>query len=437
LLLAVVVMFLGFAGAGRLLNDQNAVTTSSTLPVAYSPEDRRQSVVVLPFENSSGDSAQDNLAASLTRDLTDQIATDSTVPLVPAPAAAAYRGKPLDLRALRRNHDVHFAIAGSARRESGHVIVVVNMFDTADDRSVWSGSFNRDDRPGSLADIANAVAAGFDQGSMDAEVTHAMQEHASNLDKRDLMFAANTTAVVAPSKEHYLIRLAFVNRALALDTNYVWALRMKGRLLADFVRGGYSTNRDADLASALASVDKALQLAPNDWTSLREKARVLRAKGDWDGAAALLRSLIERKPLAAYRYFDLATILIVQGHAQEALTNMLTAKRLLVAGDDVASVDSYLSVVLLANDRFDEAAAQARLAAGETTPENVRFGEYPWLVLIAAEHALGHVAEAKADLKRFLAMPRSLATLAAVQMDSLSAVPQLLDGLRETGMPEQ
>jgi len=35
--------------------------------------DRRKSVIVLPFENSSGDVAQSDLAAALTRDLTDRI----------------------------------------------------------------------------------------------------------------------------------------------------------------------------------------------------------------------------------------------------------------------------------------------------------------------------------------------------------------------------
>src|SRR5215469_14221718 len=36
--------------------------------------DRRQSVIVLPFENSSGDPTQDDLAATLTRNLTNRVA---------------------------------------------------------------------------------------------------------------------------------------------------------------------------------------------------------------------------------------------------------------------------------------------------------------------------------------------------------------------------
>ena len=47
------------------------VAPAAPRPVAYSPQDRRQSVIVLPFENSSGDPAQDGLAAGITRDVTD------------------------------------------------------------------------------------------------------------------------------------------------------------------------------------------------------------------------------------------------------------------------------------------------------------------------------------------------------------------------------
>ena len=73
---------------GRTAPPVAAVVAPSPLrPVAYSPQDRRLSVIVLPFENSSGDPAQDGIATSLTRDVMDLIAEDHTVPLVPAARA--------------------------------------------------------------------------------------------------------------------------------------------------------------------------------------------------------------------------------------------------------------------------------------------------------------------------------------------------------------
>ena len=71
--------------------------------------DRRQSVIVLPFESNSGDPAHDDLAAALTRDLTDRIALGN-FPVVPAVTASGYRGTSVDLQVIGRRHDVHFAL---------------------------------------------------------------------------------------------------------------------------------------------------------------------------------------------------------------------------------------------------------------------------------------------------------------------------------------
>ena len=66
---AVVLLAILAAGLGWMLHEQ-----APPRPAAYSPQDRRQSVIVLPFENSSGDAAQDSVAAGVSRDVTDKIA---------------------------------------------------------------------------------------------------------------------------------------------------------------------------------------------------------------------------------------------------------------------------------------------------------------------------------------------------------------------------
>ena len=91
---------------------------------------------------------------------------------------------------------------------------------------------------------------------------------------------------------------------------------------------------------------------------------------------------------------------------------------------------------LLANDRFPEAIAQARLAIGEFPPESGRIAEAPWLVLIAAESANGQDAEARADLQSFSPLREAASTMAEIQKFDYLAAPKLLDGLRRAGMPE-
>jgi tetratricopeptide (TPR) repeat protein len=307
---------------------------------------------------------------------------------------------------------------------------------TDDERTVWSQRFDRPDSTNAWNSIIQAFYSNFDQSTMDAEFTRAMREHPDSLDKRDLMFAANTSSLSQISKENYLAKIALMDRALALDPNYVWALRSSARMHADLVLDGFSSDRDADLAYAMKTVDRALLLAPNDYFTLIEKANVLRAQGNLDGAAALLRKVIEIKPLqAAMRYRELGSIMLIQRHYRDALENFTTAKQLAVEGDPL--IDASLAAGLLANDRFPEAIAQAHLAMAEFSPDAGRDGEAPWLTLIAAESANGRDVEARADLQKFLATPRVLNTMAAIlKGPTFAANAKLLEGLRHAGMPE-
>ena len=196
------------------------VAPAAPRPVAYSPQDRRRSVIVLPFENSSGDPAQDNTAAAITRDVTDLIAQDSTIPLVPAGTASAYRGKTLDLHAIGRDHDVHFALTGNARRQDGRLIVSVTLYDTVDVRPV--GRSGSTVRIAPMGGPAGSIVRSIGKAMMTAEAARATRDHPDSLDKRDLMFCNDFSGTVEgrPSGEYRVHQ-----QALALDPNYVWALQ--------------------------------------------------------------------------------------------------------------------------------------------------------------------------------------------------------------------
>ena len=186
------------------------------------------------------------------------------------------------------------------------------------------------------------------------------------------------------------------------------------------MNNGWSPDPAADLAIATKAVDRALALKPNDFLTLREKANVLRAQGNLDEAAALLRGLIERNPLSAYRHRELGLILLIQGHPQEALEEFVTARRLARGTDVVEAIDANLATGLLANDRLPEAIEQARRAIAEFPSDSERIAEEPWLVLIAAESANGQDAQARADLQKFLSTPRNWRTMAGIKSSPTS-----------------
>jgi DNA-binding winged helix-turn-helix (wHTH) protein/TolB-like protein len=423
---ALVVGGVGWVAPGR----QNA-------PLAYSPQDRRQSIIVLSFENRSTSPVQDDVAASVTREVTDIFALDKSVPSIPAAVAAEYNGKGIDLRRIGREHDVHFALLGNSRQQDGRLIVSATLYETDHGNQIWGQRFERTDglEAGAWM-IASLIHQNVDQATTDEEVRSALRDHPGQLDKRDLMLAAYASDKLQNSKPGIQAQIALIDRALALDPNYLWALRAKGRRHADLVILGFSDDPARDVVIAAEAVDRALQLAPNDYSALKEKTYVLRAQGNWAEAEALTRRLLELRPRVSARHSNLGSILMAQGRNIEALDYLLAARRLQIATDDISVVDANIAAALLAGGRAREAIDQARLAIPEFTSANGRVAELPWLVLIAAETTSGRTAEARADLNRFLAVRRTWNTIAAVEaVPFIAHNPPLLDGLREAGMP--
>jgi DNA-binding winged helix-turn-helix (wHTH) protein/TolB-like protein len=425
----------GLLVAGAWLTLQSTIAPW-TLTAAQ--PDRRMSVVILPFVNSSGDTAQDSLAAEITRHLTERITRGFEGPVIAGTTARVSNGVLLDLDAIGREHNVHFALAGDARRQDGRLIVSAALYDTAEARAVWGQQLDVPDNPSALTTIGQVIYENWFQASVDAEAERAARDHPDRLDKRDLLLMALQTPLGAPTKVNYLQRQSLVDRALAQDPNYFLGLERRARLRAEFVLLGYSSDPAADLAIATAAADHALAIDPNRLNSLRVKATVLRARGDWTTAEALLRRVLLLQPTEANRHRELGECLMAQGRHQEALVSFQTARRFAGGSDPVYSYDANIAMANLALGQLAEAKAAARLAIGEMPPDTGRSSELPRLALIAATSLNGEEELARSDVQEFLATPRSWHSMTEVlKWSAFAANPKLLDGLSRAGMPPE
>jgi tetratricopeptide (TPR) repeat protein len=347
-------------------------------------------------------------------------------------------GRLLDPYAIGREHNVHFVLAGDARRQDGRLIVSAALYDTAEGRAVWARQVDAPEGPGALTTIGQVIYENWWQTSTDMEAWHAAHNHPNNLDKRDLLFMALTTRLSTPTKANYLERMSFIDRAVALDPNFFPGLERRARLHAQFVILGYSSDPATDLAIATEAADRALAIDPNSLNSLRVKASVLRARGDWSTAEALQRRVLTLQPTEANRHDELGECLMAEGRHQEALASYQTARKFAGGGDQVWWFDANIAMAYLALGQLAEAIATAQLAIGELPPDTGRSGERPRLVLIAATSLSGNEQGARADLQKFLATPRSWHSMAEVQKwPPFAANPKLLEGLGRAGMPAE
>jgi len=387
----------------------------SSTAVSDQNGDRRQSVIVLPFENSSGDPAQDDLAGTLTRELTDRIALGQYGPVVPAVTASTFRGKPVDLRAIGRQFDVHFAIVGNVAERAGRVISSASVYDIADGQPIWSRQFDLPDSHGIRATLIQRVYEGFWQATIDEEADRAKHHHPDRLDKRDLMDIVLTSRLSAPTKQHYLEKMSLVERVLTIDPNDLQGLERQARLRSDFAMLGYSSAPAADLVIADKAAERLLEIDPNNLLTLRARTAVLRARADWPAAEAAVRRAITLQPTEAMRHYELGFILMGAGRQQEALQSLQTAKRFADGDDPLYLFDANIAMADLALGQFTEAIAMARASISDCPSNTGHIVELPWLALIAATSKSGQNEKARAYLHTFLTTPRSWHNMTRVQ----------------------
>jgi DNA-binding winged helix-turn-helix (wHTH) protein/TolB-like protein/tetratricopeptide (TPR) repeat protein len=432
---AVVLLALSAMFGWGMLRDRTAPPSAATFAAS---QDRRQSVIVLPFENSSGDPARDDLASALTRALTDRIAQAHDGPVVPAVSASAYRGTSVDLQAIGRHYNVHFAVVGSVRRQAGRLVASANVYTIADNRPVWSRQFDLPDGPDAATTVMQNIYEGYWQTSVDVEADRAMRDHPDRLDKRDLMNAALATRLAVFTKEHLLEKMSLTDRALALDPNDEQGLERRARLHVAYVLLGFSSDPDADLAIAEQAADRLLAVDANHILALRARTAVLTARGDWPAAEAVVRRALALQPTEATRHFELGFILMGAGRHQEALQSFENARRFAGGADPVYSFDGNIAMANLAIGQLAAAIAMAQAAISELPPDTGRSAELPWLALIAATSDSGWDEEARAHLQKFLASPRSWRSMSQIRQWPAFAINQnLLTGLRNAGLPEE
>src|ERR1700722_14608489 len=147
----------------------------------------RLSIVVLPFENLSGDKEQDYFADGITDDLTTDLSHLFDF-VIARGTAFTYKGKPVDAKQIGRELGVRYVLEGSVRRLEDKVTLNAQLISTETGAHVWADRFDGErSRLGQLqmefvARLANSLGVEL----VKAEALRAARERPNNPDAVDL-----------------------------------------------------------------------------------------------------------------------------------------------------------------------------------------------------------------------------------------------------------
>jgi TolB-like protein/DNA-binding winged helix-turn-helix (wHTH) protein len=119
-----------------------------------------RSIAVLPFENFSGDPAQDYFADGMTDELITDLAQLGSLRVTSRSSVMQYKGARVPMDQIRRQLHVDAVVEGSVIRSGSSVRVNTQLIETSDDRHLWAQTFTHDEEDVAALqdDVAQAVA---------------------------------------------------------------------------------------------------------------------------------------------------------------------------------------------------------------------------------------------------------------------------------------
>jgi TolB-like protein/class 3 adenylate cyclase len=399
----------------------------------------RLSIVVLPFANISGDSEQEYFVDGVTESLTTDLSRISGSFVIARNTAFTYKGKHIDVKQIGRDLNIRYVIEGSVQRSGNRFRVNVQLIDTETGNHLWAERF---DKPvADLFDVQDEIVARL-ANALNAELI-ALEarraEQSPSPDSMDLYFQGTAWANKGLNPENFAKARACFERALALDPDNVDALVGQARIDAEMVGGGLADDRAARLASAEATLNKALLLAPNHpwahtWMGLVyvHTNRGLQAIAEAERALALDRNLAHAQAVLGTAKPPIGRAEETEGHIREGI-------RLSPCDSNV-----YIWAMLGGLAKLSLGEDEAAVAWLRKSVETNRNFPLPQFLLASALALLGRQEAARAAVRAGLALDpaftiRRERIILTSQSDNAiwqSQTERIFDGMQKAGMPE-
>ena len=103
----------------------------------------RPSIAVLPFDNISGDPAQDYFSDGITEDIITELSRFSELTVIARNSSFQYKGKAVDMRQVGRDLGVRYVLQGSVRCGGDRVRISAQLVDAGTGAHRWAERYDR------------------------------------------------------------------------------------------------------------------------------------------------------------------------------------------------------------------------------------------------------------------------------------------------------
>jgi TolB-like protein/Tfp pilus assembly protein PilF len=317
------------------------------------------SLVVLPFENASGNNGPDYLSEGITEAIINNLTQLSKLRVVPRNTAFRYKARAADLTALRRELGVDAVVTGRVVQRGESLVVCSELVDLASDAQLWGQRYNRE-----LSEIF-AV-----QEEIAAQVSEALRLQLTGEERQSL------SGQHTQSREAYLLylkgryhwarrtvdslkrALPYFQRAIQEDPGYAFAY---AGLAEDYIMLTWFNvfMPEEGIEQAKRAARKAVEIDPRLADGYTVLGFVSFSDRDWGTAESAFRRAIQLNPVNSLAHGWYALYLSAMGRFDEAIVAISSAQQI----DPLSlALHFHATWVHVFAHRYDEAIAYCREA---------------------------------------------------------------------------
>ncbi|MCL4524704.1 MAG: protein kinase [Acidobacteria bacterium] len=359
------------------------------------------SLAVLPFENASGDAANDYLSEGITETIINSLSKLPKIRVVPRGIVFRYKGKSVDASTAASELNVRAVVTGRVLQHKDTLIVKAELVDVVKQDQLWGDQYNR--KMADLLEVQDEIAGEISrhlQLKLGGESTprRGIRRVTVNPEAYRLYLQGSHQARTW-SEDGVRRAVSLFSQAIEIDPAY--ALSYSGLSYALAMMGfyGFQPGKEA-FARAKVAAERALELDPTlGEPHIALSMAAMHVEHNYSVSLREAQRAAELAPDLAIAYHNLALTHNLQGHKDEALQAIRKAVEL----DPLTALfQAHLAWILHCNGRDEEALPVLRSTL-EIHPNNY----YVMRILIYVCHTARRGAEAVEAGEKIVALTHS------------------------------
>lgn len=333
------------------------------------PSSEKPSIAVLPFDNMSGDPAQDYIADGISENIISALSNISDMIVIARNSTFTYKGKPVKVQKVGEDLGVRYVLEGSAQTIGNRIRVTAQLIDAATGHHLWSGKYDRDMKDLFVVqdEITQQIIVELQVRLTEGEQARVSRQSTANMEAWNCA-VKGLELFERPSRENIARAMDLFQRAVELDPGYVWAwVRLAWTHL---VASKYSPSPSESFKKAVEIARKTVAMDDSDADVHALLGNIYSRQHRYEEAIREGQKALALGPANAQAHVLLAATMNAVGRFDEAMSLVKRAMRL--HPHYPAYYLMWLGVAYRMTGHYDEA-----LATYEQLLERSKKGEFP------------------------------------------------------------